>query len=254
MYLTILPQVPALLVFGSLPLWAQVCTGLPDGPGDTSKFLDKPVTRAYRISVTPGGPAFRVTVYPLLDHNENRPVHAGNIEIARCQDGRRIQILPIQATQPINFAATFVAQDINFDGYTDFSVLSEFAAKYGSRSYWIYDPRSESFVVNGFTRELSENCMGNEWHGGCWKANTIDFDPGRREVSLHYLIGVGQCGGPVDRYRIQDGQLIVVHKEVLERSPEKCTITVSDRTGSTMRVTAVHRFDGNGSPLGSSGH
>ena len=29
--------------------------------------------------------------------------------------------------------------------------------KYGSRSYWIYDPRSKSFVENGFTRELSEN-------------------------------------------------------------------------------------------------
>jgi hypothetical protein len=254
MYLTTLRHVPALLFFGGLPLSAQVCNGLPGGPGDSSKFLDKPVTKAYRISVTPGGPAFRVTVHPLLDHNENRPVHAGNIEIARCQDGRQVQILSIQASQPINFAATFVAQDINFDGYADFSVLSEFAAKYGSRSYWIYDPRSESFVENGFTRELSENCMGSEWHGGCWKANTIDFDPGRREVSVHYLIGVGQCGGPVDRYRIQDGRLIVVHKEVLERSPEKCTITVSDRTGSTMRVTTVHRFDGKGSLLGSSGH
>jgi hypothetical protein len=237
-----------LLVFGSLPLCAQVCNGLPSGPGDISKYSDKPVTTVFQMSVKSGGPVFRITVRPLLYSYQREPVQAADIEIASCQDGKHIQVLQIKAWQPINFGATFVAQDINFDGYNDFSVLSEYAAKYGSRSYWVYDPRSESFTESALTRELSENCLGREWHGGCWKADAINFDSSKREINVHYLIGVGECGSPVDRYRVQGDRLVVVHKEILEMNPEKCTITVSDLTRSRMRVTAVHRFDSMGQP------
>jgi hypothetical protein len=72
--------------------------------------------------------------------------HAGDIEVAHCQDGKPLQVLRVTADQPINFGATFHAEDINFDGYLDFSVLTEFAAKWGSRSYWVYDPASGLFV------------------------------------------------------------------------------------------------------------
>lgn len=242
------------VVFGTVPLWAQVCNGLPSGPGDMSKFLDKPVTRVFRMSVKSGGPEFRITVHPLLYSFQNDPVHAGDIEIARCQDGKQIQTLQIQAWQPINFGATFVAEDINFDGYNDLSVLCEFAAKFSSRSYWVYDPRSESFIENELTHELSENCLGREWHRGCWKANAIEFDSSKREIKAHYLVGVGECGSPMDRYRLQGDRLVVVHKEVLDMNPEKCTITVSDLIGNSMRVMAVHRFDGKGQPLRSRVH
>jgi hypothetical protein len=241
-----------LLVLGSVPLWADVCEGLPSGPGDMSKYLDRPMTSVFRMSVKSGGPVFRITVRPLLYSYRNESVHAGDIEIARCQDGKRIQTLQIQAWQPINFGATFVAQDINFDSYNDISVLSEFAAKYGSRFYWVYDPRSESFTENALTRQLSENCLGRDWHGGCWKADTIEFNSSKREIKVHYLIGVGECGSPVDRYRVQNGRLVVVHKEVLEMNTQKCTITVSDLTGDKLRVT-VHTFDNKGQPLRSPG-
>jgi hypothetical protein len=68
------------------------------------------------MSVKFGRPEFRITVHPLLYSYKNEPVHAGDIEIARCQDGKQIQTLQIQAWQPINFGATFIAEDINFDG------------------------------------------------------------------------------------------------------------------------------------------
>jgi hypothetical protein len=63
------------------------------------------------------------------------PVHAGDIDVADCQDGNPLQLISIIAWQPINFAATFSAHDINFDGYLDISVLTESAANWGSRSY-----------------------------------------------------------------------------------------------------------------------
>jgi hypothetical protein len=253
MDLTIRLHLFVVLVFGIVPLRAQVCDGLPSGPGDISKFLDKPVTAVFRMSVKSGGPEFRITVHPLLYSQKNEPVHAGDIEIARCQDGKQIQRLEIRASQSINFGATFVTEDINFDGYNDFSVLSEYAAKYRSRSYWVYDPRSKSFTENVLASELNENCLGREWHGGCWKANTIEFDSINREIKVHYLIGVGKCGSPVDRYRIRDGRLVVAHKEALDMNPNACTITISDLKDSRMRVTAVHRFDGKGQPLRSPG-
>jgi hypothetical protein len=39
-------------------------------------------------------------------------------------------------------------------GYLDFSVLSEFAGKWGSETFWVYDPASGRFAQNALTREL----------------------------------------------------------------------------------------------------
>ena len=194
-------------------------------------------------------PSIRITVRPLLYEFRQDPTHAGDIEIARCLDGKHVQTLDIEAWQPINFGATFVARDINFDGFKDIAVLAEFAAKFGSLSYWVYDPGSGTFIQNELTRELSENCLGRDWHGACWKSDSIDFDAAKREITVHYLIGVGQCGSPVDRYRIENGRLRVVHKAVVEMNPESCTVTIWDLVGNEMRVTTVQRFDGNGELL-----
>jgi len=43
---------------------ADVCRGLPSGPPTGSNYLDTPRPLAFRISVKPGGPAFRITVRP----------------------------------------------------------------------------------------------------------------------------------------------------------------------------------------------
>jgi hypothetical protein len=177
------------------------------------------------------------------------PVHAGDIEVADCQDGNPLQLISIMAWQPINFAATFNAHDINFDGYLDISVLTEFAAKWGSRSYWVYDPVSGLFVQNELTRELGENCLGAEWHGGCWKADSIDFAHQKHEISAHYLVGAGECGSPTDRYRVENNRLIVIHEEILDMKPNGCTLTVSDLIGGSMRVTRIRRFDARGEPV-----
>jgi len=99
------------------------------------------------------------------------------------------------------------------------------------------------------TRELGENCLGAEWHDGCWKASSIDFHPENREVRASYLIGVGECSLGGDRYHVVNDHLVVVHKEVLDMNANGCTLTISDLVGKTMRVTSVRRFDSDGQPL-----
>src|SRR5579863_1587891 len=177
--------VSVLALCGMPALRADVCSGLPTGDPKALNFWGAaetlPPPASFQLSVKQGGPAFRITVRPIWQLSAGRVLsdddHAGEIEVARCEDGMQLQVLPILAAgQSIDFGASFHADDINFDGYLDFSVLTEFAGKFKSRSYWVYDPGSGLFVENELTRELSENCLGPDWHGGCWKAANIDFD------------------------------------------------------------------------------
>jgi hypothetical protein len=244
-------RVLTIALCGPIAIWANVCSGLPTAPPERADFTGTPHPVSYQLAVIPGGPAFKITIRPLLLkwQENNDPVHAGDIEVAACEDGKQLQSLPLTAWQPIDFGVTYKARDINFDGYRDISVLTEFAGKWGSEAFWVYDPLSGRFVQNAFTRELSENCLGTEWHGGCWKANFIEFDSAKREIRVHYLVGVGDCGSPVDRYRVQDNRLIVVHKEDLKMDPDQCTLSISDLIGGSMGLTNVRRFDGRGRPL-----
>ena len=235
-----------LALCGMPALWADVCGGLPASPPNDSDMFRPYESPSFQLSVKPGGPAFRITVRPLWQLNaDGRAVvdtHAGDIEVVRCQDGEPLQVLPITADQPINFGATFHAEDINFDGYLDFSVLREFAAKWGSRSYWVYDPGSGLFVENELTRELSENCLDAEWHHDCWAAH-IDFDQIKREVRTDYILPFGPCpqtGLFGDHYSVEDNRLILIHKE--EITTDHCQVTYSDLIDGTMRVTRVERF------------
>ena len=249
----------ALALWGTFALWADVCDGLPTGPATDSgvRFWPPktrvPPPRSYRLSVKDGGPAFRITVTVLpIPPDLRQVVHAGDIEVARCRDGKRLESLPFMAWQQITFGDTFEAVDINFDGYLDFSVVTDYASKWSSRSYWIYDPSSGRFVQNELTRELGENCLGAEWHGGCWKASHIDFDQNKREIRTYYILSFAVC--PIsstdysgDRYLVKDNRLILIHKE--EVTSDNCKVTYSDLIGGTMRVTEVRRFDAQGQPV-----
>jgi hypothetical protein len=245
-----------LTLCGMPALWADVCAGLPTGNPDGLKFwggTDKlPPPVSFQLSVKRGGPTFRITVRPVVfDHKgDGIAVHAGDIEVARCQNGKRLQVLPILAWQPINFGASFQADDINFDDYLDFSVLTEFAGKFTSKSYWVYDPSSRLFVENELTRKLGANCLGTEWHGGCWKAAHIDFDQNQREIRADYIPIFAPCspiGYRGDRYRVRDNRLILVHKE--ELTSDNCTLTYSDLIGGTMRIAGIRRFGASASAL-----
>jgi hypothetical protein len=241
------------------------------------------------LSVKSGGPAFRITVRPLWQIKAGREIideaRAGEIEVARCQDGKQLQVLPIAADQPLRFSYSFQAEDLNFDGYLDFSVETEFSGTGGEiRSYWVYDPRSGIFIQNEFTHELrcgsaavnTEPPSGigdtaSEIGGACMVAAFIDFDPEKREIGRRYFGGaMGGCPntgeGKGERYRVVNNRLILIHTQEFEvicsNKPVRgekasncgsqggffqfCAVTVSDLVDGTMRVTEVRRYDAQG--------
>jgi hypothetical protein len=219
-------------VCGTLAFGADVCAGLPASRSGYS--LGTPSAASYRLAVKPAGPEFRINIRPLLfDWNSvGSPelIHAGDIEVARCKDGVQVQVLPIMAQQPINFAATFETNDVNFDGYLDFSVLAEYGAKYQSSWWWIYDPKSGRFIQNDLTKQLHD--LGS---------NGVDFDPKKNEIT-YQLVWPDQCGQPMYRYRLDNNRLTLVHKEEVEFVEPDCTLTVSDLVRGEWVETRVVRF------------
>ena len=247
-------------------LWADVCDGLPAGSPEGADFFGSNKPQSFKLSVTSGGAAFRVTVRPLwrLTRDGHLIVddpHKGDIEVARCQDGVRLQVLPITADQEIAFGSTFQAEDLNFDGYLDFSVVTEYSGTGGDiRSYWLDDPRSGIFVQNEFTQELRCGSVEVKHDAACRGAAFIDFDPEKHEISRRYFGGaMGGCPntgeGEGERYRVVNNRLILIHKQEFELIYQKggsfqfCAVTLSDLVDGTMRVTEVRRFDAQGRRL-----
>jgi hypothetical protein len=245
-------RLSVLALCGISALWADACDGLPtlgDGTGNSpiapaveiqptllSPQADpEPTQVSYRLFVKPGLPAFRVTV-------RNSPF--ADIEVARCQDGRPLQLLPIKGDEGINFEGTFWADDINFDGYLDLSVLKAFGlmGRYEARSYWVYDPGSGLFVQDELTQELGI------------KSN-VHFDPKKHEITAFFFPSPPTIGcEDWDRYRVENNRLILTHKEVTQTRPLEpdqpyCTVTVSDLISGTMWVTEVRWFDAQGRSL-----
>jgi hypothetical protein len=274
-------------------LWADVCDGLPVGPPKGSELFGSNEPLSFKLTVKSGGAAFRITVRPIWQIKADDGIgesaaqrsgfapkggivddtHAGDIEVARCQDGKRLQALPIMADQPLSFGSTFHAEDINFDGFLDFSIVTEFSGANGDiRSYWVYDPGTGIFIQNEFTHELrcgsvavtSKNGgfldrASDFDNGACQGAAFIDFDPEKREIGRRYFDGaMGGCPntgeGKSERYRVVNQRMILIHKQEFEQMYQGgvfqfCAVTEWDLIGGTMRVTKVRRFDMNGKPL-----
>ncbi|MGO9257673.1 MAG: XAC2610-related protein [Bryobacteraceae bacterium] len=221
-------------------LRADVCDSLPTSPPKEATLYGSNAPLSFKLSVKSGGPAFRITVRPLWQIKGERVIideaRAGEIEVARCEDGKQLQVLAIAADQPLNFGSAFHARDINFDGYLDFSFICGFAASGGRGCYWVYDPGSQLFVQNELTHELTD------WWG------SIEVDPTKHEITRRFPVtAMSGCPntseGEEERYRVNNNRLLLVHKQDFERGPPFCTVTEWDRIGGTMRVTKVRRFD-----------
>jgi hypothetical protein len=232
---------------GTRALWGDACSGLLGGPPNAGKYWPTPGTDGqapgvFRLQPKPGGPAFRVTVTTIATPPYDAPVHAGDIEVARCRDGKRLQQFPLIADQPINFGLSFEAGDINFDGYLDFSVLIEFAGSYTARAYWVYDPTSQRFVKNELTHTLEDT----------WKGYVISFDEKNHLIRAGILANGNACsGGMPDVYTVKNNRVILVHKvEITRYAPERCTVKVWDLTGGVLHVTSETRVDREGNPVG----
>lgn len=224
-------RLSAFALWGTLAFGADVCQGLPPAPSES--VADGHRSGVFRLSVKPGGPAFRITIRSIpIESHDGIFVHAGDIEVARCRDGTRLQLIALMAWQSdVYFASSFHAQDINFDGYLDFAVLAEFGGTWGSEWWWVYDPTAGRFVQNELTRDLRG-----------LKAAECDIDPKKQEIMTRYTTERWGCGSTGDRYRVANNRLMIVHKEVPKAAENGCRVIVSDLVGGTMRVTDVRRF------------
>ena len=229
------------LVFcGSLAPAANVCEVVADAHHLETPFPQRgsdlglwdtslPASRSFRVQVKTGGPSFLITVrsFNVRVHN-NASVRKGEIEVARCQGGQRVQVLPILAGRPFDFGKSFRTFDINFDGCLDLSVIVEVAGTYISQSWWIYDSARGKFVQNGLTRGLREVT-----------SNGYRVDERKRELLANHLMY--GCPELVTRYRIEGHRLVKIHWEEPFQGDE-CVITYHDLVGGQMKVTGKGRF------------
>lgn len=222
-------QALTLLFAGGLLWGADTCRDLPDahvGPGLPEQASS---AIASRLTVHADVAPFRISIRKLAPPDAD---HVADIEVSRCSDGRTIQTLPVLgADQPL-VARSFHAQDINFDGYLDIGVLVEYGGKWGSESWWVFDPTAGKFVQNELTRQLRE-----------LKANAYEVDPLKREIRTGYLTQPSGCGGTGDRYRVQEhARLVLVHREAARPTASGCEVVVSDLLEGKMKISEVRRF------------
>jgi hypothetical protein len=142
---------------------------------------------------------------------------------------------------PYNFAETFQANDIDFDGYLDFSVLQSFGQRCSISSFWVYDPGSGLFVQNELAQKLGESC------------NDIQFDPKKHEIGTpDYGPGAWPWCRGTDLYRVENKRLILIHETAVEfaaQGPHFCLMTNSELIGGTMRVTDAQWYDAQDQPV-----
>lgn len=236
--------VAALLVWASiarLPAHAQsgtnICQDLADPPqvltggnalGGTS----------FRLSVRAGIPAFRLTLRRFEPSAADHLAHIADIEVARCRDGSNIQTLPVVGYDQELAARSLHAKDINFDGYLDIGVLVEYGAKWGSESFWVFDPPTGRFIKNGLTRQLR-----------AMKPNGYEFDSQKHEIRIPHLTEPW-CRNTEDRYTVEaPNRLLLMHSEGAEGVPgDGCKVVVRDRISGRMQVTSVQRIATTGTP------
>ena len=190
---------------GRLPAHAQsgrdMCQGLPDPP-QVLHGSNALAGTSFRLSVRAGVPAFRLTLRRLAPSDADHLVHVADVEVTRCSDGRNIQTLRILGyDQPLT-AHSLHAEDINFDGYLDIGVLVEYGAKWGSESFWVFDPAAGKFTENDLTRKLRG-----------LKPNGYEFDARKHEIRIPHLTEPW-CRNTEDRYTVEDhDRLVLMHSE-----------------------------------------
>jgi hypothetical protein len=152
----------------------------------------------------------------------------GHIEIAKEPPSPPQQVINVKTWSEASWLInSFIAEDVNFDGYTDFLVADDFGTKWESHKVWLFEKRSGKFITNSLAKEL-----------GALRTNKLDFEPQSQTIHAHYLnLDVGRIG---EVYRIAGGHLVLV--QVQERQRDKArgwvVVTKEVRKGK-MVVTKV---------------
>jgi len=119
-----------------------------------------------------------------------------NVEVFK--NGSLWQTLPARGSVDGSQKCTqAVVQDVNFDGYTDFMVLTNTGSGGGLLSYWLYSSSTQKFLCP-------------EEYSSCGIMNP-KFDPEKKIIISQHKSGASLI--IIDTYGVQDGRIILLKTE-----------------------------------------
>ncbi len=134
---------------------------------------------------------------------------AGWIEVSK--DGTHVdQRIEVRLQNPITDWTHFglLAEDINFDTYTDIAVAVDFGAKWGRWEWWLFDPRSGLYTQTPLSREISALV---------WNEHRLD--PQARELRIQNFTGA--C--PHENvYRVEPDHIVFSRTEGYTITAQAC--------------------------------
>jgi hypothetical protein len=167
---------------------------------------------------------FHLIPNPTADVRGNDRHNIGRIEISRGSARSILQTIEVQSYADASWLTqSFRAEDINFDGYLDISVLDDHGAKWGSFNYWLFDERTGHFIVNSLARELRR-----------LKFNEKRIDQEAKEIRISNLIA--GCADDKRAYRVVRGHLILMRAEEHEAREGSCRETTKKRIKGKLKV------------------
>jgi hypothetical protein len=139
----------------------------------------------------------------------------GHIEISEDPSSPPQQVINVKTWSEASWLInSFMAEDVNFDGYTDFLVADDFGTKWESHKVWLFEKRSGKFITNSLTKEL-----------GALRTNKLDFDSKSQTVHAHYLnLDVGRVG---EVYKIAGGHLVLIQVDERQRDKARGWVVVT---------------------------
>lgn len=151
-----------------------------------------------------------------------------NLTISKAKN-QTLQTLALRVTEtrPEVTLCDVRVEDVNFDGYLDIAVVTDFGAKWAGFKYWLYDPKTGRYVSNHLTRQLSK----------LW-AGEILFDRPTRTVSVRNYVFDGVVH---EVFKVNHNHLILLQQERINANedPAKSTVTLLKRIHGKMQVVEV---------------
>jgi hypothetical protein len=165
-----------------------------------------------------------VPVVPKQDYREGRH-YRGRIEVSK-GSAAILQTIRVHSYASASWLIkSFSAEDINFDGYLDITVLDEHGSKWGSRNYWLFDHRTGRFVINSLAKDL-----------GMLKVSEKHLEQRYKEIHVSNI--VGGCADDKRVYRVIRGRLVLLRAEEREAGSGGCTVTIKQRVNGKMKVVS----------------
>lgn len=177
------------------------------------------------IEVSPKLPPYRFVLKPDAWSDKPHPApdeHIGQMSVFKGASDVVEQLIEVVGIDPSWLTNSFDAIDINMDGFQDVRVLYQVGGKWGSHSYWLFDPDSGRFVTNALTADLRT-----------LEHNGLTLNPQSQELRTSHFIGM--CLKSYTIYRIENGRLVLMESEIHDpRDSGLCLVETQKRVNGEL--------------------